>query len=112
MSITSLINVNTVYNTLRVEVKQIFTLRVDFTFRVVYNHVTGGDLMPKELIGPRLSELRTSQGISREELSEATGITLRSIESYERGERVPRDEVKIELAKFYGVSVQAIFFDK
>lgn len=68
--------------------------------------------MPKELIGPRLTKLRNIQGISREELSRETGLTLRAIEGYERGERIPRDEVKIILANYYNKSVQSIFFDK
>jgi len=29
---------------------------------------------------------------------------------YERDERTPRDEVKIRLAKFFGVSIQDLFF--
>ncbi|MDE8044279.1 helix-turn-helix transcriptional regulator [Erysipelothrix rhusiopathiae] len=68
--------------------------------------------MEKELIGFRLRELRNGKGITREEVSIATGITLRAIEGYERGERVPRDEVKLKLADFYQKSVQEIFFDK
>lgn len=68
--------------------------------------------MKKELIGLRLRELRNQKGITREEVSIATGITLRAIEGYEGGERVPRDEVKLKLADFYQKSVQEIFFDK
>lgn len=68
--------------------------------------------MRKELIGPRLIELRNSQGLTRAELSKETGLTIRAIEGYERGERVPRDEVKIKLADYFDKTVQSIFFDK
>jgi len=30
---------------------------------------------------------------------------------YERDERIPRDEVKVRIAKYYGVSVYSLFFD-
>ncbi|WP_423748200.1 hypothetical protein [Bacillus cereus] len=30
---------------------------------------------------------------------------------YENGQRIPRDNIKIKLANFYGVTVQTIFFD-
>lgn len=68
--------------------------------------------MRKELIGPRLIELRNSQGLTRAELAKETGLTIRAIEGYERGERVPRDEVKIKLADYFDKTVQSIFFDK
>lgn len=47
---------------------------------------------------------------SQSEISEAIGITKSSWAMYERGERVPRDEVKIKIAKFFGMTVQEIFY--
>ncbi len=47
---------------------------------------------------------------SRDEVAKAVGISERALASYERGERVPRDEVKQRLATFYKRSVQHIFF--
>ena len=46
----------------------------------------------------------------RKEIAEAIGISERALASYERGERVPRDEVKQRIATFYKRSVQHIFF--
>lgn len=68
--------------------------------------------MTKEAIGLKLFDLRNSKSISRTEMSKETKITERSIAAYERGERVPRDEVKIVLANYFSVSVQEIFFDE
>lgn len=45
-----------------------------------------------------------------DEVSEATGIGRSALNMYELGKRLPRDEAKIKLAKFYGVSVEEIFF--
>lgn len=59
-------------------------------------------------IGKRLIDLRGEK--SQSEVAEAVGITQAALSMYERGERVPRDNVKIKLANYYGVSVAALFF--
>lgn len=59
-------------------------------------------------IGKRLIELRGNR--TQEEVARANDLSLSAIGMYERGERIPRDEVKIKLAKYYGKSVQDIFF--
>lgn len=59
-------------------------------------------------IGKRLIELRGSR--TQEEVARANDISLSAIGMYERGERIPRDEVKIRLAKYFGKTVQEIFF--
>lgn len=49
--------------------------------------------------------------IPREEVANAVGITVSAMSMYETGNRVPRDEIKVKLAKYYGMSVQALFYD-
>ena len=65
--------------------------------------------MDTKEIGNRLIELRGD----RTQLQVATdnGLSVSAIGMYERGERVPIDEIKVKLADFYGVTVQEIFFD-
>ena len=65
--------------------------------------------MKRREIGSRLTELRA--GRSQMEVAEAIGITQAALSMYERGERVPRDELKIKLADFYGKTVSDIFFN-
>lgn len=60
-------------------------------------------------MGKRLIELRGNK--TQEEVAKALGISLSAVGMYERGERIPRDEVKIAIAKYYDVTVQSIFFD-
>lgn len=48
---------------------------------------------------------------SREEVANAVGVSLSAITMYETGGRIPRDEIKIKLADYYGTSVQTLFFD-
>lgn len=59
-------------------------------------------------IGRRLIELRGER--TQEDVAKALGISVAAIGMYERGERTPRDSIKIALAKYYGVTVQSIFF--
>ena len=59
-------------------------------------------------IGNKLVELRGKK--TQEQVANAVGISVSALSMYERGERIPRDPIKIELAKYYKKSVQAIFF--
>ena len=55
-----------------------------------------------------LRELRGSR--TQEEIAEALSITKSSWAMYERGERSPRDEVKLRIAKYFGKSVEELFY--
>lgn len=59
-------------------------------------------------IGKRLTALRGD--LTREQVAKALGVCTSSIGMYERGERIPRDEVKTEIAKLFDKTVQEIFF--
>ena len=58
--------------------------------------------------GDTLKRLRGNK--SREEVAKAVDITVRALQSYELGERIPRDDVKQRLAEYYHRSVGYIFF--
>ena len=64
--------------------------------------------MNKKQIGKTLRNLRGKR--SREEVAFATGISVSALTMYETGQRIPRDEIKIKLARYFGVSVGTIFF--
>lgn len=61
------------------------------------------------LIGQRLRELRGDR--PRDEVAEALGISVSALTMYETGQRVPRDQIKVKIAEFYGTTVQEIFFN-
>lgn len=63
----------------------------------------------KQLIGHKLMQLRGR--LSREEVASALGISVSALQMYENGRRVPRDDIKVKLADFYGVTVQTLFYD-
>lgn len=60
-------------------------------------------------IGRNLRELRGDR--TQKEVADAVGVSVMAISSYERGDRVPLDKIKIKLAQLYGKTVQEIFFD-
>lgn len=61
-------------------------------------------------IGQTLRTMRGSR--TQSEVAEALGITKSSYAMYERDERIPRDEIKVRISNFYGVSVQELFFNR
>lgn len=60
--------------------------------------------------GKRLVELRGTG--SQAEVAKAIGIATSTLSMYELEQRVPRDNIKIALAKYYDTSVQRIFFEE
>ena len=58
--------------------------------------------------GRILRDLRGEK--TQEEIAKAVGITKSSWAMYERGERIPSDEVIIQIAQYFGITVQDVFF--
>lgn len=58
-----------------------------------------------------MSKLRRLRGDkTQEEVADAIGVTKSAWAMYERGERTPRDEIKVKIAKYFGVTVEELFF--
>ena len=64
--------------------------------------------MNSKVIGERLTKLRGEK--TQEKVATENGISISALSMYEQGNRIPRDEVKVKLAKYYGTTVHAIFF--
>lgn len=60
------------------------------------------------MIGRALRELRGTKTLTA--AAEGIGVSTSALTMYESGQRVPRDEIKIRIAKFYGVAVEPIFY--
>lgn len=58
-------------------------------------------------IGQRLSNLRGNRTLK--EVANAVGISVSALAMYETGKRVPRDEIKVMLARYFNTSVEALF---
>jgi len=58
-----------------------------------------------EIFAKRIRELRTERGLNQETVANAVGIAQRTYSGYECGESEPAQKILVELAKFFGVSV-------
>ena len=67
--------------------------------------------MPEtNVIGRKIKSLRENNNMSRETFCEEVGISLSALSMYETGQRVPRDEIKLKIARCLKTSIEAIFF--
>lgn len=66
--------------------------------------------MDAKKIGSTLSELRAKKGETLKDVADAIGVTVMALSHYENGKRVPRDDIKVRLAKHYGETVDSIFY--
>lgn len=62
------------------------------------------------VIGQRIKALREEKGLAREPFCNAVGITLSALSMYENGQRIPRDEIKVKIARVLETSIEALFF--
>lgn len=65
--------------------------------------------MKREVIGHRLRLLRRDK--TQEEIAALCGVTRQAVNQYEKGARIPNDEVKEKLAKVFNTTVQDIFYN-
>lgn len=66
--------------------------------------------MDKIGIGKKLRILRNEKGKTLECTADEIGISRSALAMYEQGKRIPRDEVKVAISKYYERSVEEIFF--
>jgi transcriptional regulator with XRE-family HTH domain len=64
--------------------------------------------MNKKAIGQKLKALRGDK--TMKEVAADVGISISALGMYETGQRVPTDNIKLALAKYYKTTVEAIFF--
>ena len=64
--------------------------------------------LDRKRIAEKLVELRGEK--TQVEVAENVGISLSALAMYETGNRIPRDEIKIRLANYYGTTVESLFF--
>lgn len=60
-------------------------------------------------MGAAIRAARKEKRLTLQEVGEAIGVTPQAVSNYEKGEREPRDEIKLRLANFYQLPV-SIFF--
>jgi transcriptional regulator with XRE-family HTH domain len=63
-------------------------------------------------IGKRIQGLRQAKGITQEQLAENINISLRHLQKVERGERGGSVETLVEIALFFGTSLDFLILGK
>lgn len=61
------------------------------------------------IFGEILSELRKDYGMTQQDLANQLSVSVHTISSYERNLILPSDEVKIQIAKIFNVSLDYLF---
>ena len=61
-------------------------------------------------IGKKIKEMRTQRGLTAEELAKKLGTSTSAVNMYECGLRIPRDEIKIRIADYFGAPIETIFY--
>lgn len=64
--------------------------------------------MNANTVAAKLKELRGEK--TQAEIADALGIRRSAYNNYEAGLRIPKDVIKKQIADYYGVSVDSIFF--
>lgn len=62
----------------------------------------------KNSLGEKLKALRGSKSVA--EVAREVGISQSALSMYENGQRIPRDSIKIRLARYYKTSIESLFF--
>lgn len=70
----------------------------------------GGENVTDNYIKDNLKLLRERKGLTQTAVSKALGVGVTTYNAWETGQNIPRDEMKVKIAEFYGLSVGYIFF--
>ena len=79
---------------------------VETSLFVPYNDGTDKEVV--SMLAENLALLRNIRGMTQEEVAEVIGISRQSYSKWEQGETIPDIEKCDWLAKFYGVSIDAL----
>lgn len=64
-----------------------------------------------KVLASNLRKAREAKGLTLKDVVKATGYTEVSISRWETGERIPKVTAVYNLAKFYGVSIDRLFWE-
>jgi len=64
---------------------------------------------PFAATGRRVKRLREAKGISRRDLAKEVGVDVSSLVNWESGKHLPRDKVRLRVARVLGCDVDALF---
>ena len=59
----------------------------------------------KSIIGSRIKQMREEKGLTQEELANKLKVGRTAVANYEIGKMSPRDNIKIEMCKIFGCTM-------
>lgn len=59
----------------------------------------------ENILGRRIKELREKSGYTQKEFAKKMNIGHSTLSQYETGSRIPNDDIKIQFANFFNVSI-------
>jgi transcriptional regulator with XRE-family HTH domain len=65
-------------------------------------------IVSKNKVGDRLVSLRGKT--PQRQVAEALNISISALSMYEQGRRIPRDSIKVRIAKYYNTTIESIFY--
>jgi transcriptional regulator with XRE-family HTH domain len=65
--------------------------------------------MKNNILGNRIANLRRNNSLSQLEFSKILNISNTTLSQYESGKRIPSDNVKIQIADYFNVSLDYLF---
>lgn len=68
--------------------------------------------MEKNIFGKNLKELRLEKGLSQRKLGEMLGCCNQTISFWEKGSREPDLDKVVEIARFFGVTLEELLEEK
>ncbi len=63
-------------------------------------------------IGEKIKHYRLKANKTQEQVAKDIDISRSALNSYELGQRVPRDAVKVKLSNYFGISIEELFFSR
>lgn len=72
---------------------------------ILYSTKKGNVYMEKTYFGRRIRNLRINNGYSMQDLANKLGVTKSSINMWENGSSIPKDNILIALSKIFNVSI-------
>lgn len=90
-------------------VKCIYTMLFVWYIIVNSQSVKRGYIMSNNILGNRIADLRKSNKLSQIEFAKILNISNTTLSQYESGKRIPSDDVKIQIADYFNVSLDYLF---
>ena len=63
-------------------------------------------------IGEKITKLRTTTGISQEEMAEKLNVSRQSISKWEMGQALPQIDKVLLICEFFGISTDELLYEK